>query len=566
MTSFMDLLILLIAFSYFSFIIPMLRYILRRLLFLINKLQFSPFNPLQTILGRIDNFMGPFRETVLPILLSINVLVYGIGAYGHWHHKFPKAIFVWLVFLLIAWASRYRRLKVQLELAEFLNQHPNCHPEDFFKIYYAQFAVLPSPPSTWNYRTITLGNVDFRTGRKPKQTFLPFFISALQTSTLASMAILALTRRDEKTGVEIFDALSRMWGAIIALNIKAKISTLHANLVPPLEGKTLLVYNHRSYLDFGLSFFALGLLKTKTDRFLRSRFITAKDHFVDNPILYSWLKVGKAIEKAGMIFVDRKKGKGWEAMLQAAESLVEKEVEIAVYPQGTRANACIDLQGERRDASYYTTFRPDQWQAELGHLKMGTATLILDAAMALASWIPGLPRTRIRGQARDDASKLNILVVGIEGTGIAGPKGSFRCQTETEINFVLSEPWHYQLPSNVSLVKPTSSTPKLEAEKNYQTEIKKINFEINARLLKVLNWHEKLIVRACEEMGPSIENFLLQCQASHQSLPFILLDRIFSLPPSLLKSCLLEFTQLNQKDLHHPAWQALLQKVSLAYF
>jgi len=546
----MDLLIVLIAFSYFSFTIPFIRYILRRFLIILNKLQFSPFNPLQTILGRIDNFIGPFRETVLPILLSINVLIYGIGAYGHWHHKFPKAIFVWLVFLLIAWASRYRRLKVQLELAEFLNQHPHCHPEDFFKIYYAQFAVLPSPPSTWNYRTITLGNVDFRTGKKPKQTFFPFFISALQTSTLANMVILALTRRNEKTGIEIFDALSRMWGAIIAFNIKAKISTLHASQVPPLEGKTLLVYNHRSYLDFGLSFFALGLLKTKSGRFLRSRFITAKDHFVDNPILYSWLKVGKAIEKGGMIFVDRKKGKGWEAMQQAAMSLVEKEVEIAVYPQGTRASACIDLQGKRRDASYYTTFRPDQWQAELGHLKIGTATLILDAALALAS------------------GKLNILFIGIEGTGIAGPKGSFRCQTETEINFVLSEPWNYQLPSNVSLAKPTSSTPKLETEKNYQTEIKKINFEINERLLKVLNWHEKLKTMAIEEIKQitqdlpvieSIDHFLLQCIQQKISLPFIILDRIFSQPPQSAKIYLLKFTQLDLKNLANPAWQNLLQ-------
>ena len=546
----MDLLIILIAFSYFSFTIPFIRYILRRFLIILNKLQFSPFNPLQTILGRIDNFIGPFRETVLPILLSINVLIYGIGAYGHWHHKFPKAIFVWLVFLLIAWASRYRRLKVQLELAEFLNQHPHCHPEDFFKIYYAQFAVLPSPPSTWNYRTITLGNVDFRTGKKPKQTFFPFFISALQTSTLANMVILALTRRNEKTGIEIFDALSRMWGAIIAFNIKAKISTLHASQVPPLEGKTLLVYNHRSYLDFGLSFFALGLLKTKSGRFLRSRFITAKDHFVDNPILYSWLKVGKAIEKGGMIFVDRKKGKGWEAMQQAAMSLVEKEVEIAVYPQGTRASACIDLQGKRRDASYYTTFRPDQWQAELGHLKIGTATLILDAALALAS------------------GKLNILFIGIEGTGIAGPKGSFRCQTETEINFVLSEPWNYQLPSNVSLAKPTSSTPKLETEKNYQTEIKKINFEINERLLKVLNWHEKLKTMAIEEIKQitqdlpvieSIDHFLLQCIQQKISLPFIILDRIFSQPPQSAKIYLLKFTQLDLKNLANPAWQNLLQ-------
>ena len=557
----MDLLIILIAFSYFSFTIPFIRYILRRFLIILNKLQFSPFNPLQTILGRIDNFIGPFRETVLPILLSINVLVYGIGAYSHWHHKFPKAIFVWLVFLLMAWASRYRRLKVQLELAEFLSQHPHCHPEDFFKIYYAQFAVLPSPPSTWNYRTITLGNVDFRTGKKPKQTFFPFFISALQTSTLANMVILALTRRNEKTGIEIFDALSRMWGAIIAFNIKAKISTLHTHQVSPLEGKTLLVYNHRSYLDFGLSFFALGLLKTKTGRFLRSRFITAKDHFIDNPILYSWLKVGKAIEKGGMIFVDRRKGKGWEAMLQAAMSLVEKEVEIAVYPQGTRASACIDLQGKRRDASYYTTFRPDQWQAELGHLKMGTATLILDAAMALSpSWIPG--------QARDDASKLNILIVGIEGTGIAGPKGSFRCQTETEINFVLSKPWHYQLPHNISFAKPASSKPKLEAEKNYQAEIKKINLEINERLLKVLNWHEKLKIIAIEEIKQvtqdlpvieSIDQFLSQCIQQKISLPFIILDRIFSQPPQSAKIYLLKFTQLDLKNLANPAWQNLLQ-------
>ena len=57
----------------------------------------------------------------------------------------------------------------------------------------------------------------------------------------------------------------------------------------------------------------------------------------------------------------------------------------------------------------------------------------------------------------------------------------------------------------------------------------------------------------------SIDHFLLQCIQQKISLPFIILDRIFSQPPQSAKIYLLKFTQLDLKNLANPAWQNLLQ-------
>ena len=96
-----------------------------------------------------------------------------------------------------------------------------------------------------------------------------------------------------------------------------------------------LAFNHESIIDFCL-LFATGARKTGDGRYLAPRFIAAKDHFKDNPILYSILGIGRAMERSGMIFVDRKTpGAGSKIIEESSQVIKELGVDVAIFPQGT---------------------------------------------------------------------------------------------------------------------------------------------------------------------------------------------------------------------------------------
>ncbi|MBI2981411.1 MAG: 1-acyl-sn-glycerol-3-phosphate acyltransferase, partial [Deltaproteobacteria bacterium] len=89
-----------------------------------------------------------------------------------------------------------------------------------------------------------------------------------------------------------------------------------------MEGKIILVFNHKSQLDFVFNFFALSATSLAKGRSLRPRFLAAKDHFIDNKLIHSGLGIGRTIQEVGMVFVDRK-GKGRHAIDEAVTTLLK---------------------------------------------------------------------------------------------------------------------------------------------------------------------------------------------------------------------------------------------------
>ena len=66
---------------------------------------------------------------------------------------------------------------------------------------------------------------------------------------------------------------------------------------------------------------------------------------------------GCAISQASASLLSEEiKGKSIEDLKKAARFLVEKNIDLAIYPQGTRAEGNVDRTFKRRDAGYYTTF------------------------------------------------------------------------------------------------------------------------------------------------------------------------------------------------------------------
>lgn len=542
----------------FFYLTPFARLVtrpLRALLYPKENAPNFPYHPFLFKLGRLEYLLGPFRDR----LLSITLLAW---VFYLWWSESPLSkdtligsSLIVSYNLLAILAIRYRDY-VRMKLFELARVHSNIHPEDFFNLYYNLLSPWPPPFPTAGYRSVEYFEADYRSGKLPTRNWWSIVEASVSTSTLARMAIMAFKRIGPDYGRDAFDGLARLWGSRVAQICKIRLSTVGWEQIPPLEGKTLLLFNHQSYLDFAFNFFALGKLRSKDGRHLRPRFIAAKDHFIDNPFVYSWVSLGKVIENAGMIFINRKKGRGWAAMEEAAEKLMATEVEIAVYPQGTRAHLLKSPSGERLDAGFYTTFKKSAWDKPLGHLKPGTGFLILNTLIQLKK----------RGK-----KKLNIVVSGITGAGRAGPKGSFMLQTETEIQFKLAPLW--ELPTSMAdgISPPQGKEAQTPEEQRFMEKIETVRAGINEKLLQALGWHSYLRDRLKEDLeflkfspneSQDIMALLDQADASGNHGPYILVERIISLDLSLWDRFFRLLLTVKDKSTGNEAWRALLQEVS----
>ncbi|MBL7685584.1 MAG: 1-acyl-sn-glycerol-3-phosphate acyltransferase [Deltaproteobacteria bacterium] len=520
--------------------------LLLKILFSVSRVdRFLRFIPL--VIGKFEYFLAPLRDKPIAICLVI---------YSGWrfsHEGFELYSLLYAVFAALSFLNLFHRYRFRLALCRWVLTQDSVEPRQFFQIYdrcLGSFSFqIPDHAQRVNY-----SYVDYRTGNAPHQTLLPLFQGLIDTATLAKLAIFAMRKLPHPQGMDAFDAFARIWGVRFVQRARLKLNTTGVETMPPLSGKVLLVFNHKSHLDFALNFFALGNLRNGS-RHLRPRFIAAKDHFIDNPIIYSFLGLGKCIEKAGMIFINRQKGKGWLAMQEAAQKLTESDVEVAVYPQGTRAWGLLDEKNRRTDAGYYTTFTSKKFQEMRGHLKSGTAQLILDAALLL----------REKGE-----KSLSVLFVGIDGTATVAPKGSFKIQTESVVTFHVNECWRFELPHLIPFENPKGSASHTEAHENYLDEIEAIHQSIDRKLQRSIARHTLLIDRVLNDPRISkpdkvyLEAFLKRADETENVIPFVTLDRLYALPHEQWASSLEHFTQLVKSSAEEESYKELIRKISSA--
>ncbi|MCB1215151.1 MAG: 1-acyl-sn-glycerol-3-phosphate acyltransferase [Deltaproteobacteria bacterium] len=470
-------------------------------------------------------------------------------------------LYLTLLYFFLSLSSLRHHRALQTQLSKLIIHENQIHPKDFFDLYYEQLSPWPKPLAKQGFTLINDLEQDYRQNKQSKKSFLSLIKGSLSTITLARMAMRAFKNLPAEKARQSFDALARLWGRRISQQAKLQLKTLLPTDFSTLEGKVLLIYNHASTLDFCLNFAALASVRVKDSkgltRPLRPRFIAARDHFIDNPLIYSWLGVGKAIQKAGMIFINRRqKGQGWAAMQEAATKLCQKEVEIAVYPQGTRAHAIQNLDGSIWEAGYYSTFNEATWDKPLGHLKIGTAQLILDSLLELKK----------QGQ-----TQLTILSTGIWGAGSALAKGHLKIKTQSSITYRVGKAWILKTQDLDQLKKPKEKIPQNQNEENYLKKIQEIQIQLNQKLLEALDWHLRLLEKTkktlnllnfeTEKTKKLIQN-LEQAQSQEQSFPFILLDRLFSLPKEEWKLFFEKVFQLQEKNWQEPAWKNLLKEIS----
>jgi 1-acyl-sn-glycerol-3-phosphate acyltransferase len=312
----------------------------------------------------------------------------------------------------------------------------------------------------------------------------------------------------------VADAVSAIWGARVVQLASAGLSVEGLQKLNSVSGRTIFVCNHKSFVDFAIIPVALGLINLERKIGFKLRFMAARDHFFDNQFLYRIVGIGKAMEKVGTIFVDRKSKnkKATEAVSEAAASMIEEGLDIVMYPQGTRAFGNKDKRGQRLDAGYYTTGSERNLLKNRGHLKKGVAYLAADVAASLAK----------RGQ------ELNIVPIGLVGTGTIVPRGKIRIQKGVAMKVIIGDP---------IVVGPQA------CEGDRAELVESLLDMIDARLKEVLRIHEGLKkrllldVRGMMREG-DIDRFLeaLRAWRDDEDLIFSIIDCIYSLPAKLWRS------------------------------
>lgn len=358
-----------------------------------------------------------------------------LGCLEYWITRWREiAAAVWAVWLLTRGASpesvmalvlvmalaRWQRGRSELACAEIMWQGPGLDAVSFFRaanqVYGPAGGPSEPPPQTgrpaagYDYRGHASG--------KRRLAFLRVFFDSAWMTRICMRSARHHGVSHLKDHIELG---MRLWGLRVLHHAGGHLVTEGMEQLKGLTGKRLFLFNHVSQTDFALGFPALDHF-IRTDEEIRLRFIVAKDHFVDNPLIHSWSGIGRLILAIGMVPIDRKHTRDAIGSLEAASRQISEErIDLAMYPQGTRGRPHLDAAGKVIDVGFYSSSRRPR--DPLAHVKSGSAYLALDVAMEL----------RQRNQP------LHLVIVGVEGAGRLLPKGRLAMTAGVTLSYRVSE-------------------------------------------------------------------------------------------------------------------------------
>ncbi|HSA60044.1 MAG TPA: lysophospholipid acyltransferase family protein [bacterium] len=473
--------------------------------------------------GKAEYAFGHLRDYTVGVYMmaafGVDLTLMLFGSHETRAHRFLSMFYHGTFALLSIWTYK-RHVAAGLQMTEFMRVNPLVHPQEFFEHYYRRIGPSNVPVPTRAARTVNPTDISYHTGKPSRQSHWLLMKGFYDTAIFARSAYKALETIGREYGREVFDVMASLWGSRMLQIFQARMAVEGVEKFHNLSGKIVLVFNHKSHLDFVFNFFGLSSTHLAGGRRIRPRYMAAKDHFVDNKYVYSGLGIGKLIEANDMVFVDRK-GKGKDAVLDACRKLVDKDIEIAMYPQGTRAVGNYGPEGERRDAGFYTTGTAKSLKENLGHLKKGCAFLAIDTLMA--------------GRESGRNYPVHLVFIGIDGTANLVPKGSFKVQTEQTVKFTVGDILTLMPDEADGLEKPAGALAETPEQQKYLDLVDRLQNGINDGLVKALNLHEKLksrFLREVREDGLIPKDQILIAGHKLQQTPdaYLVLDRIYALP------------------------------------
>jgi 1-acyl-sn-glycerol-3-phosphate acyltransferase len=524
--------------------------------------QYLRFQKINELAGLTEYAFGHLRDfiigTVMIISASGYLLLTTFAQKELAADNFMQLLYFGTFALLSIFTYR-RHVSIGTKMTEFMRVNRYVHPQEFFEHYYKALSPLQIPIPTYATRVVDPTHVNYKKGNPPKIRLWPLIHGLYDTAIFARSAYKAYVKIGADYGRDVFDVMASLWGSRMMQLFESELKVTGIEKLSQLEGKVIYVFNHKSHLDFVFNFYALSKGIMKKGRHPRPRYMAAKDHFIDNKFVYQGLGVGMLIEANDMVFVDRK-GKGKDSIVQAADFLVSKDIEICMFPQGTRAYGNLGPYNERRDAGFYTTVSKRSMMNPMGHLKKGAAFLALDTALAL----------------QNTETPVHMVFVGIDGTADLIPKQALKVQMESTIQFHVGEILTIHPSSVTGLEKPQDNQPQTEAHQHYTQYINELQIKINSGLVKTLKLHEKLLARFVEDIRNkklvgsecilNIRRHLTTADHDDNILPYVIIDRIYALLPDAWDDYLKEMAIELTKGPTTPQMQNIMERVSIKLF
>lgn len=484
------------------------------------------------LFGHLEWALSFFRDIALAGLMVV-FLIHRLVLFLGYKESFPLWYLALLVFIGISvWNFFHRRRRVRALIDRVVND-PIPEPKEFYRLYYASISLLPGHLPI-SLRTKLKLPLNYAKG-KGRLSYWPILPGVMNTASAARLVLRARKWKGADYCSKFADKISAIWGARLVSLTRANFDVKGIENLAAVNGRAIFVSNHKSYIDFVLLPIILGLVNQNRDATFRPKYMAARDHFYDNPFLYWVLGIGRALDALGTVFVDRrsKKERSTKAVDHAVQAIVEEGVDIMIYPQGTRAFGNTDANGQRLDGGYYTTGSIEQLSHDRGHLRKGAAYLAVDSARLLA------PQNIL----------LNIVPIGLIGTGLVVPRGEVRLQKSVSIKAVIGRPI-------VLSVDEIGEINRYSVDSEVYGAVRKrlvdsVHIRIDEVFKKLLNINGELTKRLLVDIRrvmseDEINKFLESIEAwrTDEDLIFSVIDCIYSLPAKQWASNLRRFHQL----------------------
>lgn len=466
--------------------------------------------------GRYEWFVGPIRDLGVTVILLI-AAIWNIVSVLLGNLSLNKQLIgITAAAVLLSIFARIMKRRHRRKMLIFGVHNPNVSPREFFDYYYAGYGFLPVSLPDKARDTVDPRHISFKTGGASVQTLRPILPGIWNTHTLARLVFEAFLWKGADFCRNTADSLAAIWGSRVLEIARMELKTEGAERLARIDKKNnkfIFVFNHHSFVDFTVSPIAMSTILDNGSPRFKLRYLAAKDHFKDNWLLYRVLGLGRALEAVGTVFVERrnKKRDPGAAITEAAKFIMNSDVDIAMYPQGTRAIGNVDADGNRIDGAYYAVGKADRLRRDDGHIKKGAAYLAIEILKQLSA-----------------EQILYVVPVGLLGTGVVCPSNSMKIQTETTVTVVIGEP--IQLKGDLAVSRDPESMRELADH---------LTKQIDSGLRAALQIDERLIDRFVADLqamkGADVAAGIRSSIAklnSRNNLVSKTLDYIYSLPLS----------------------------------
>jgi 1-acyl-sn-glycerol-3-phosphate acyltransferase len=517
-----------------------------------------PLIRMNALFGRWERFTGKIRDLLAPPYLAIAFgwNIYRWAILGQYE---PRSIFLissicaLFLFVLNEFHRVWKRNDVG-KLLRNLKDNPDTHPQDFIESFYATHGIIRCKIPQIPIRKLDPFNVDFRpTKNNGGASFLLLLRAILNVMWFSRLVILAEKFGGKDFAADVASSLAVIFSARLCQLAQAQVIIEGVEKAKDTKPPMLYMPNHTSAFDFIILPLLLAAHRKVSGLNIKliPRFLLARDHFLDNFMLYRVVGVGRAAQIMDMVFVDRRKhgrDKTKQMVHEATTKLIEGTMPMVIYPQGSRARSKVSMDGSRMDGGYYTVGPKARLKREGGHVKKGVAFIATDAANALAKKNPN--------------GQISLVPIAIFGAANVLPRKDIWVKRGRSVTIKVGDPIVIE-PREAEHLDPSDESGP------YRNFVNNLHERIDRSIKSNFRVHAELERRFFEDLRSTTDHHTLEELSiamkqwrGNDYLVFVILDYIYTCKPKEWRILLGQLVHLILKDAPRSEFVAFRERLA----